>query len=842
MNNRRPPINEDALNRFWNELVRPTSDLETTGIVLDMTTADIVRQIQTLGAAPSPASSRERVRHAVHANLRSLRASNETGPVTHIDGNRVDPTVGSSGQSSGARVAPPPTPHTTARRRTWVFAQFATAALLIVMLLLISYLFFATNPPAGEPLTQVPASPVATPTASPAGSLDVPMYRSDPARTGAMGGPGPAGEPVQHWRIQGHGKVEGAPAIVAGVLYVGIEDGSLYALNAATGSARWRFTATDEIDVGQGIGVGGPAVAGDLVFAASDLGSLFAVEVTSGQERWSYGFGSAIGSPVVVNGTVYAVSNNGYLEVLDGGTGARYWGRKVSTANVLNGPSVANGIVYLGADDGTLYALYATGLKDRWQFATGFPLVQIPAIADGVVYVGARSDATHKGVLIAVDAESGEELWRFQTADEAYLTDPAIGAGVVCVGSYDGTVYCLDQATGTLKWSYATDQGEPIVAAPAIAGEILYVAGQDRTIYALDVATGAELWRFGVDGGVSYGPTVSGGIVYVGTDAGSVYAIGEPIAGATTVSTAFAPPTSTSVVTSSAVGSPNAGIGTATLLWQTTGGPEPLAGASGISLAPDGKIWVNDVDNHRFQIFDQTGAFLETWQPDSAAGKLWVAFDQQGNIYVGSGGSLNISKYDRDRKLLSSWGYFGNNEGLFNELSGLAVDTQGNIYVSDRKRDVIQKFDADGGYLLTFGGRGSGDGQLIEPGVVRTDVEGNVYVVDAGNNRIEKFDSNGMFLDSFGAEGNGPGQFDDPAGIALDASGNLFVADSGNHRIEVLNPQGLFLGAWGSLGEGPGQFTGPDGIAVDETGIVYTADTATSRVAAFHLEEVIGST
>jgi outer membrane protein assembly factor BamB len=73
---------------------------------------------------------------------------------------------------------------------------------------------------------------------------------------------------------------------------------------------------------------------------------------------------------------------------LDAKTGALLWKLHPPGCCVISSPAVANGVVYVGSDDGNLYALNArTGVK-LWSYATGGAVFSSPAVANGVVYVG----------------------------------------------------------------------------------------------------------------------------------------------------------------------------------------------------------------------------------------------------------------------------------------------------------------------------------------------------------------------------------------------------------------------------------------------------------------------
>jgi len=59
------------------------------------------------------------------------------------------------------------------------------------------------------------------------------------------------------------------------------------------------------------------------------------------------------------------------------------------TGDMVNSsPAVANGVVYVGSDDGNLYALRASTGEVIWKYASGEPVDSSPAVANGVVYMG----------------------------------------------------------------------------------------------------------------------------------------------------------------------------------------------------------------------------------------------------------------------------------------------------------------------------------------------------------------------------------------------------------------------------------------------------------------------
>lgn len=239
---------------------------------------------------------------------------------------------------------------------------------------------------------------------------DVPMFRGNAARTGEMPGPGP--DPTNgvkiRWQFAAGGDVLSSPAVVESVVYVGTSvlegDGTLYALDAATGTERWRFAT-----------------------------------------------GERIGSPAVADGAVYVGGKDGNLYALDGATGTERWRLYIGDYIVISSPPVVDGIVYVGSAspmsnvEDNVYAVDAETAAERWRFATvgGFTS---PAVADGVVYVGGND-----GNVYALDAATGAERWRFAIGDFVVISSPPVVDGVVYVGSGDGNVYALEAAKPQLE-------------------------------------------------------------------------------------------------------------------------------------------------------------------------------------------------------------------------------------------------------------------------------------------------------------------------------------------------------------------------------------------------------
>jgi len=334
------------------------------------------------------------------------------------------------------------------------------------------------------------------------------------------------------------GPVESSPAVVNGVVYVGCDDTSLYALNAATGSQIWIATASSDPLISS------PAVVDGVIYVGSSgqlVGIKDAVHVVAATSTSNL-YGSLVNSsPAVVNGTIYYGTYSGTVQALNisrasfGGGAQFVWTYSVGkSVEVNSSPAVVNGVVYIGVEDtyvnqtsvegvgainaaNGVYALNATDGDQLWNFTDGgYSIDSSPAIINDVVYVG-----SYDGNVYALNAANGAKLWNYSTG--AYVdSSPAVAKGVVYVSSHDGNFYALNASEGAKLWSYPTGGGR---SSPAVVDGVVYVGGGD-SLYALNATSGAELWSYATGGEVESSPAVGNGAVYVGSDDGRIYAFG----------------------------------------------------------------------------------------------------------------------------------------------------------------------------------------------------------------------------------------------------------------------------------------------------------------------------
>ncbi|OQA14353.1 MAG: Serine/threonine-protein kinase PknD [bacterium ADurb.Bin363] len=178
----------------------------------------------------------------------------------------------------------------------------------------------------------------------------------------------------------------------------------------------------------------------------------------------------------------------------------------------------------------------------------------------------------------------------------------------------------------------------------------------------------------------------------------------------------------------------------------------------------------------------------------------------------------NFSEY----MFITKWGSKGENEGQFNNPSGLAVDLNGNIYVADGYNYRIQKFDSNGKFITKWPVNLI-KGQLFPPASIAIDMKGYIYVGIVYVGSIQKFDSNGKFISKW--EGTDCsdrlGKFDWPLDIGFDQEGNMWVTDH-TALFREFTPDGKFIRVWDT--SNPKYTTCSQNtieIAIDSSGYIY---------------------
>lgn len=279
------------------------------------------------------------------------------------------------------------------------------------------------------------------------------------------------------WSVDLGTTIGDSPSVIDGTVYIAADD--LYAFDAETGEKQWQYSHFARHVTRQ-------TVAGGVAFLTSGADAI-AVDIATGEELWDFldpSGASVTSSPLVVDGSVYVGLGAASIFQLDATDGSiQNWhhaetGGHVNTSPTTDGdrimfgtdnnyhynieldatelgrarelgglpssPTIHNGVVYFGISTGF------SGLVNGYRYDDSVTTLDraidqsifmtSPTIADGVLYVGSEGFDSY---LWAIDIDSGEPIWQFET--EGWIrSSPTVANGTVYVGSNDGNLYAID--------------------------------------------------------------------------------------------------------------------------------------------------------------------------------------------------------------------------------------------------------------------------------------------------------------------------------------------------------------------------------------------------------------
>jgi outer membrane protein assembly factor BamB len=318
---------------------------------------------------------------------------------------------------------------------------------------------------------------------------------------------------------------------------------SLVALDAGSGHVAWRHALEASSSADATVSPSQPVYQDSLVYIAyyyehamdrQDIvrhGVVEALEATTGTARWRREVGTEIaGEPVVDGATIFVSASvvqtqgqavpvvTGLLAVLDAQTGAVRWQKALEATPSM--AASAGGRVYVLMSQqfaGHLLALDTNNGSVAWDYASDAPLARggdvengqsdAPLAVAGRVYVqGAKrnADGTADLNLLAVDGRDGHVAWQHLTRGIAATPAFNQGGDTLCLSTFapaptfgSSVAMGLDVATGRARWSVDVTG---IASACTAAGDAFYLTEAapgytGGSAIALSSRDGRQLWK-----------------------------------------------------------------------------------------------------------------------------------------------------------------------------------------------------------------------------------------------------------------------------------------------------------------------------------------------------------
>ncbi|MDD5338009.1 MAG: PQQ-binding-like beta-propeller repeat protein [Dehalococcoidales bacterium] len=225
---------------------------------------------------------------------------------------------------------------------------------------------------------------------------------------------------LELWHMSTEGQITGSPAVDKGIVLFGSVGNMFYSLNAKSGDARIQFDAKTPV-------YSSPAIQNGIAYFTDGRGLFIAMDITA-RNWWLENMFRNYWNTLYAYGLMPKPSpRSGFI-----------WGVALGVdTRSVSSPSLAGNYAYVGS--GTkLFSINVIGYNIQWEFTTNGDVTSSPAVANGVVYVGSED-----GHIYAVDTTTGLLLWDYATGGQV-SSSPAIVNGLLYVGSMDGTLYCFE--------------------------------------------------------------------------------------------------------------------------------------------------------------------------------------------------------------------------------------------------------------------------------------------------------------------------------------------------------------------------------------------------------------
>ncbi len=350
---------------------------------------------------------------------------------------------------------------------------------------------------------------------------------------------------TQKWKLFTGVRVTSSPAVENGVVYFGSYSGRFYAVDAASGKLKWKFqtegekrfegkhlhgsepaaeTMPDPFD----FYLSSPALWSGAVYFGSGDGNVYALDAATGTLKWKFHTGDVVhASPAISDGTLFIGSWDSYFYALDAASGKEKWRFKTgedhniyNQVGIQSSAAVMDGVVYFGCRDSNFYALDARTGEKKWAFNNkGSWVITSPAVQDGKVYF-ATSDTA---MVYALDAKAGTPIFSLKFASWPLFSSPAIAGGMLYIGSHQGKLIAIDLATQKPAWTFETDasrQNGPALTKPD--GTPNYEVAFADNFYESMVIGVSKMMSVGA---MLSSPVVLNNVIYVGSTDGFLYAL-----------------------------------------------------------------------------------------------------------------------------------------------------------------------------------------------------------------------------------------------------------------------------------------------------------------------------
>ena len=204
----------------------------------------------------------------------------------------------------------------------------------------------------------------------------------------------------------------------------------------------------------------------------------------------------------------------------------------------------------------------------------------------------------------------------------------------------------------------------------------------------------------------------------------------------------------------------------------------------GVAFDLNRDVWVTDPISNKVLKFSQDGHLLHTMRHAGSASDHFsylygVSVSPEGLIYICDCGNHRITVHDGDGKFLFTFGSLGSCPGCFSGPFDVTFGSDDLVYVTDTGNRRVCVWSKEGTFQRDCQTK-------YTPTCIAATSDNHLVITSHDSNTVMVYTVGGQLVHEFGGKGSDLGRFEGPWGICVDDGGLVYVADCGNRRVQFL--------------------------------------------------------
>ena len=221
-----------------------------------------------------------------------------------------------------------------------------------------------------------------------------------------------------------------------------------------------------------------------------------------------------------------------------------------------------------------------------------------------------------------------------------------------------------------------------------------------------------------------------------------------------------------------------------TLMWSVGKG---VLGSDlcGVTFDMKVNIWVTHWGSKKILKISQDDQLLQTLDHGGKSGNNvhfhrpgGVSVSPEGLIYICNRGNQRVTVHDEEGMFLFAFGSKESSPGCFNQPNDVTFGSDGLVYVADSGNSRVYVWSKEGSFQRDFETK-------YDPTCIAATGDNHLLITSWSYYTVMVYTLGGQLVHEFGGNGSDLGRLDRPYGICVDDSGAVYVVDYGNSRVQV---------------------------------------------------------